>query len=348
LIAFAHAGVRHGQPLASILSGVIGVLIAGRDGSIIEANDYFLRMLGYTRDEFRRNGLLWNTLTPPEWSTADQHSVEAVRKSGVCPPYDKEYFRKDGSRVPVQLTVATPDDVTGEYLCLVTDISERKRAEVEMQRLAGRLLHAQDDEQRRLARELHDSTAQLTAALAINLTVLAGSTATLDPAQCELLAECESLAQRVTKELRTVSYLLHPPALDSLGLVRAIEDYARGFAARSGLAVQLELPENLGRLPDAIELSLFRVVQETLSNAHRHADCKNIVVRLARLEDRITIEVRDDGCGLPAVTTAGSAGVGIAGMRERLRLLGGRLEIEAAQPGTRVRAILPLSAGGRS
>jgi two-component system, NarL family, sensor kinase len=143
--------------------------------------------------------------------------------------------------------------------------------------------------------------------------------------------------------------LLHPPALEALGLTRAIHDYAEGFARRSGIQVELDVAELPVRLPPDTELALFRVLQESLGNLHRHSGSATAAIRLAQDAETVVIEVRDTGCGLGltglAAATSGSAcfGVGIAGMRERLRLLGGRLEIEAALPGVRVRATLPLS-----
>lgn len=229
------------------------------------------------------------------------------------------------------------------------DITERAWAEAEIVQLSGRLLRAQDEERRRLARELHDSTAQTFAALAMNLAVLGRSTPGLDAAGRALLAECDAQVRRGTAELRTLAYLLHPPALEALGLARAIHDYAEGFARRSGVRVELDVAEPPDRLPPETELALFRVLQESLGNIHRHSGSTSAVIRLAQDAETVVIEVRDMGRGLAAAelaaATSGSArfGVGIAGMRERLRLLGGRLEIEPALPGVRVRATLPLS-----
>jgi PAS domain S-box-containing protein len=229
------------------------------------------------------------------------------------------------------------------------DITERARTEAEVVHLSGRLLRAQDEERRRLARELHDSTAQTFAALAMNLAVLGRTAPGMDDASRALLAECETQVRRGTAELRTLAYLLHPPALEALGLTRAIHDYAEGFARRSGIQVELDVAELPVRLPPDTELALFRVLQESLGNLHRHSGSATAAIRLAQDAETVVIEVRDTGCGLGltglAAATSGSAcfGVGIAGMRERLRLLGGRLEIEAALPGVRVRATLPLS-----
>jgi len=329
-------------------SGEIGVMIARIDGRIIEANDCLLRMLGYTRDEFQSDGLRWDQLTPPEWSEADRAAIDAAIKFSLYPAYDKEYFGKDGSRIPVQFTVVAPDDVAGNFLCLVADIRERKRAESEMRMLSGRLLRAQDEAQRHLARELHDSTAQIVAAIGMNLTMLRSSKSALDARQSELVDRCEALADSAATELRTIAYLLHPPAIESLGLLGAIRDYARGFAQRSGLAVKLELPQSLPRLPEPIELSLFRVVQESLANAYRHSGGETVLIRMAQSATHIELEVCDDGCGPPPDIDVDAAkseypGVGVAGMRERVRLLGGSFEIRPARPGTCVYVTLPLN-----
>lgn len=341
--------VSEGRYRRLVNSGEIGVMISATDGHIVEANDCLLRMLGYTRDEFQSSGLRWDCMTPPEWIETDQGAVEAAARSAVYPAYDKEYYRKDGSRIPVQFTVVAPDEVAGNFLCLVADISERKRAESELRMLSGRLLRAQDEAQRRLARELHDSTAQIVAAIGMNLAMLRSSKSTLDAGQGELVGRCEALADSAAAELRTIAYLLHPPAIESLGLLGAIRDYARGFEQRSGLEVELDLPQSLERLSEPIELSLFRVVQESLANAYRHSGGKTVLIRMVRSNTHIELEICDDGRGPSDIDvgagTAEYAGVGIAGMRERVRLLGGSFEIKPAQPGTCVRTMLPLNAG---
>jgi len=344
--------VSEGRYRRLVNSGEIGVIIATVDGRIVEANDCLLRMLGYTRDEFQRNGLRWDAVTPPEWIETDQLAIKTAINSTVYPTYDKEYYHKDGSRISVQFTVVAPDEGAGDYLCLVADIRERKRVEGELRNLSGRLLRAQDEAQRRLARELHDSTAQIIAAIGMNLTILRSSGFSLEARQSELVTKCEALADSAAAELRTIAYLLHPPAIESLGLLGAIRDYARGFEKRSGLNVNLELPQGLKRLPEPLELSLFRVVQESLANAYRHSGGKTVLIRMTRSQTHIDLEICDDGCGPSdydfGVETSECAGVGIAGMRERVRLLGGSFEIEPAQPGTRVRTTLPLGGGAEA
>ena len=166
----------------------------------------------------------------------------------------------------------------------------------------------------------------------------------------QLLAGAVALAEQCTRELRTLSYLLHPPMLDELGLAGAIRDYADGFARRSGLRIDLELPPNLEGLHRETELAFFRVLQESLTNVRRHSDSRTASIRLARTATQLRLEVRDHGGGMkaagttsPGIPHGGAVGVGVPGMRERMRQLGGRLEIESDDHGTCVIAIAPVT-----
>jgi signal transduction histidine kinase len=189
---------------------------------------------------------------------------------------------------------------------------------------------------------LHDSTAQALAALSMNLSVLARETAPLpEERRRQVLADSAMLAEQVTSELRTTSYLLHPPLLDERGLPAALKWMVAGFSERSEIAVNLKIADEVERMPVEIETALFRVVQESLHNAHRHSGTKKVDIELAREGEGLVLEVRDYGCGLP--THSGEAiGVGISGMKERLLQLGGTLKIESMDPGTRVVARLPV------
>jgi signal transduction histidine kinase len=228
---------------------------------------------------------------------------------------------------------------------------ERARSEAALHQLTARLLELQDEERRRIARDLHDSTAQNLAALSMNLSILQRQAAQLEPDARALLAETRAFADRCAQELRTTAYLLHPPLLDELGLAGAVRDYADGFADRSGIRVDLELPPGLERLPREVETTLFRVMQESLTNIHRHSGSPTASIRFQRSKGEISMEVRDKGNGLAAPVEPGAAGglegvgVGIAGMRERLRQLGGRLEIHSGGGGTTVCATLPIPGG---
>lgn len=170
--------------------------------------------------------------------------------------------------------------------CILEDITERKEAEAVLRTLSGRLLRMEDEERRRLARELHDSTAQLLAALSMNLAVVNESAEVLMPRTQGALAESVTLADQCLREIRTVSYLLHPPDLDELGLQFALPRYVHGFGQRSGINVELKVSPDLGRLPQVVETAIFRVVQESLTNVHRHSASSTASIRLIRAPRR--------------------------------------------------------------
>lgn len=233
---------------------------------------------------------------------------------------------------------------------LESQINERKRAEKSLQELSARLLQMRDEEQRRIARELHDSTVQIMGALAINLEKIQQLVPAGDRAKVSaLLADGTELVERATAELRTISYLLHPPILDDLGLEGVLPWYAEGFSNRSGVKVNVELQSGLGRLPHELELTLFRIVQEGLTNIHRHSGSATAEIIVSRDAVRVTLRIVDHGKGMPAaalervVGTGAVIGVGIAGMRERVRQLGGELEIESNTTGTSLTATLPMT-----
>ncbi|HZF25224.1 MAG TPA: GAF domain-containing protein [Steroidobacteraceae bacterium] len=225
--------------------------------------------------------------------------------------------------------------------------AESARAAVDIRILAGKLMQLQDEERRRIGRELHDSTGQVLAALEMTLDRAVAAARALDPKVTRLLSECSQLARQCSQEIRTAAYLLHPPLLDELGLPTALRWLVDGFTARSSIPVQLELPTSSVRLEADLELSLFRVVQEALSNIQKHSGSKKARVRLVMEPERVSVEVRDFGRGLPALAVPAvtqSTGVGLAGMRERLRQLGGNLSIESDATGTSIIASVPLLA----
>jgi signal transduction histidine kinase len=213
--------------------------------------------------------------------------------------------------------------------------------------LSARILDLQDAERRRIARELHDSVGQYLVGLKINLEQILTTKANLSPTHEKLLTETINLTERSMTEVRTISHLLHPPLLDEVGLESATRWYADGFAQRSALKVSLQLDRISNRLPKEVELALFRVLQESLTNVHRHANAKSIEVVLTCSTGNIVLSVIDDGVGIsPEVLTRFSSGrasgVGLAGMRERLAELDGRLEVERHSRGTVVRATIPV------
>jgi PAS domain S-box-containing protein len=237
-------------------------------------------------------------------------------------------------------------ELAGAVAELRKEISERERTEQTLRELSVRLLQTQDKERRRIARELHDSTGQKLAALAMNLSLIGKSAETLDARARKALAESLELLGRSSRDIRTLSYLLHPPLLDERGLAAAVRWFADGFTQRSGVQVKLEVPTDFQRLPEEIELALFRIVQEGLTNIHRHSGSSTATIRLMVDQNHVQLEMRDAGKGLPKPPSDGYVaplGVGITGMRERVKQLGGQMKIESGSRGTTVSVTLPLT-----
>jgi PAS domain S-box-containing protein len=266
-------------------------------------------------------------------------------------PADERYriFRPDGSMrwirdraFPVRGAAGSIERVVG----VAEDITELDASMSQLHTLAGRLMHAQDDERRRIAQLLHETTAQDLAALKMHLGRLNRTSDRLSDSERSALAESMSLAEQSMTEIRTLSYLLHPPFLDEMGLLLALRWFAAGFADRSGIAVDLDLPESFERLPLNTETALFRIVQESLINIHRHAGSETARIRLRCDTETLVLEIEDRGQGIPdallkhIMSSEGSAGVGIAGMIERIEQLGGCLEIASSDQGTTVRVRL--------
>jgi signal transduction histidine kinase len=225
----------------------------------------------------------------------------------------------------------------------VVDISELKGAQEELRQLSAKLMNSQDEEKRKIARELHDSAGQYLAALSMTLEGVRDKAQGLPDSLRRKLDEAVEITKVCSSEIRTISHLLHPPLLDELGLGSAVRWYVEGFAHRSGIQVATEMPEELDRLRDDVELVLFRVLQESLTNVHRHSGSKTASVKLHTDSHRAWLEVQDQG-HREVSSEPFRPGVGITGMRERVRDLGGTLEITSDRSGTQVRAVIPLAA----
>ena len=234
---------------------------------------------------------------------------------------------------------------------LDTDITGRKQIENELRVLSGRLLSLRDEERRRLARDLHDSVGQLLAGAAMNLTMVERKLPFPDPGSLQCLKSLASLLEQSVKEVRTMSYLLHPPLLDEVGLPSALEWYISGFSERSQIKVELDLPQDLGRFRHDVELALFRIVQETLTNVHRHSESPTAKVTLSKSPSQVRLKVEDCGKGMDLPLNHADSeerpvlGVGISGMRERVRNLGGQMQIRSGSWGTVVEILLPIAEG---
>lgn len=241
--------------------------------------------------------------------------------------------------------------ISGLFLAAV--IVERADAEEALRKLSGRLLRLQDAERRRLARELHDSSGQHLVALQMNLSMLSRVPSHDDAERANLLTRCQEILERVVKEIRTLSHLLYPPLLDEAGLVSALRWYIDGLVERSGLEVELDISQNFERLPEELETTIFRIVQECLTNIHRHSGSLVARISLVRLPSQVLLRIRDEGRGIgvefPDDRTqfASDFGVGIRGISERVHELRGQLKIKRAVPGTLVEVIFPVPADKR-
>lgn len=306
------------------------------------------QMFGYSAGEVAGQHI--SIITPEERRNEPLEVLERLKRDEVVRPYETVRRRKDGRLVDVSVTVSAVKDPAGRITgvsAIAHDIGNRKQVETELRELSARLLNVQDEERRNMARELHDSVIQGLAAAVINLSLMK-DTVQLDPEAARTLEETLKITEESVREIRTFSYLLHPPLLDVNGLQSALRWYVEGYCKRSAVQVDLDLPDGRERLGNEIELSLFRVVQESLTNIHRHSGGSRASIRLRQTEKEVTLVVSDDGHGMDAETLekvrreGAVLGVGIAGMKQRLQQLGGRLDIASGSSGTAVTASVPV------
>jgi signal transduction histidine kinase len=235
---------------------------------------------------------------------------------------------------------------------------ELEIAQTDLRDLSAKLLQLQDEERRRIASELHDSAGQILAVLSLKLAELSLAADKFDGELASKAEEAQDLVQRLTREIRTTSYLLHPPLLDENGIATALRLYIEGLAARTQLKIELKIDEKFARLPREIELTMFRIVQEGLTNVLRHSQSKDVEIRIHRTDYKVALEVQDHGTGIPSARLAelndGGSGVGMRGMRYRVRQLNGEMDIFSGKTGTTISISLPVqnqkdsvSGGGR-
>jgi len=227
----------------------------------------------------------------------------------------------------------------------ITD--EPNSAEVALRNLSARLLQVQDEERRHIAREMHDSVGQLVAAISMNLGAVRRQSDKLDAEGGKAVAEIAVLVEEISTEIRTISHLLHPPLLDEAGLGSALRCYVDGFSERSKISVDVSISSDFGRLPQDMEIAIFRIVQECLTNIHRHSGSATATISIVPEDNRIVVSVQDQGKGIPLkrqqeLNSTDRMGVGFRGMRERVRQLGGGLKIQSDTNGTVIVATLPL------
>ena len=300
-------------------------------------------------------GLLgvWYWFVPPPNSFAIQEQSEVygmlvfVFLSACIIAVGESYRRGTARRLEVErdlrIAQAELEDRVQERT------AELNAANASLRELPGRLLKMQDEGRRRIARELHDGIGQYLASLKFQIHQIERLTKENSTPSKALLSETCGTVDHCISEVRTISHLLHPPLLDELGLVSAIRWYVEGFSKRSGVTVSMELPEGSSRFPASVELALFRVLQESLTNVHRHSGCSAVTVRLEANEKELNLRVKDNGRGIPEdrirrFREHGTGfGVGIVGMQERLREIGGQLKINSDASGTTLVATVPLN-----
>ena len=329
-----------------------GAATLSNDGTVLYSNRSFANIFDAQLERF---------IGSPIENYVSGEYIEALRSlisKAVKNPARGEIrlVDRDGRARTVRLTLTPSSQFGMDSLCAVatelTELVETNEAlrvtESSLRQLSGRLLQLQDEERRRIARDLHDTTGQKIAALSMSLDRVARLLDTRKPERQEALNEGREIVRMIGEEIRTLSYLLHPPLLDESGLGSAIRWYAEGFQKRSGIKLNVNIAADFGRLSTEVEMALFRVVQESLTNVHRYSGSPDAEISVFGTADTVKLEVVDHGKGIEAGTARvkvegiAALGVGIPGMRERLRQLGGQLEVDFGRDGTRVSASVPL------
>jgi PAS domain S-box-containing protein len=342
------------KQLAAIVESSDDAIVSKNLDGIIESwNGSAERLFGYAAEE--AIGQHITLIIPPDRRDEEAMILEQLRRGVRVDHFETVRMRKNGTLIDISLTISPVKDSTGRVVGaskVARDITENKRAEQARKEaeLSGQLLHVQDAERRRIGRELHDGVGQLLAAINMNVTRVAREKDKLSAIAARSVEENSSLTAQAIAETRTVSYLLHPPLLDEVGLQSALRWYIEGFVDRSKIKVTMEIAPDLGRLPENYELSLFRIAQECLANTHRHSGSFAAVVRISRTPEKIEMEIRDEGRGIdPGIQSrldsGASIGVGFRGMKERASLVGGTVTVRSSGKGTSVVVVLPIPEG---
>jgi PAS domain S-box-containing protein len=333
----------------------IMVWMAGTDKLCYYFNKGWLDFVGRTLEQESGNG--WAENVHPE--DFDRCLQVYVRNFEARRPFEMEYRMRHHTgqyRWILDRGVPryAPDGTFEGYVGGCLDIHDQKQA-AEKIRIADdmtRLMKAQDEERRRIARELHDSAGQTLAVLGMRLAQLIHRADVIAPELASERKEIQAMVQQLHREIRTTSYLLHPPLLDECGLASALKLYVEGLLERSPISITLDITDNVGRLPNNLELAIFRMVQECLTNIHRHSGSKTARIRISRERESVRIHVQDHGKGISPerlleIQSRGS-GVGIMGIRERIRQFHGEMKIESNGPGTSVIVSIPIPTDTRS
>ncbi len=317
-------------------SNLVGIVLGHTDGRVFRANRSFARMVGYEPEELTSSNFRWMDIVPPQWRRAVAAGIAEAGVNSDGRPWRMELRRKDGSLLPVLVSMSYLAAEGEETVGFVVDLTAIQDTGGARRRVWRELLQAEETERRRVARDLHDSTAQHLAAAS---TVAARLRQKAGGADAELWRDLEEQLRETATEIRTASYLLHPPLLDELGFVEAARVYVEGFARRSNVSVQVDIAADLPEPSAETGLAAFRVIQEALRNVERHAGSPTAQVRIRQEGAELVLKIEDRGRGIGNA----AEGLGLSGMRERVRLLGGSFQVESEDEGTRVTARLPLA-----
>jgi len=348
------------------------VIVTDVAGTVIYWNPAAEKLYGWAPEEVIGQNIMGITVASETADEAAQHMASLMAGNSWAGEFAVRC--KNGEFIPALVTLSPLFDSAGATVGIVglsQDLTARKQIEKQLQGaredlekrvearteelrraneslrdLSARLQQIRDQEARRLARELHDSVGQMLVAIGMNIATVQAQVEKLDAAGASAVAENGVLVQQISDEIRTISYLLHPPLLDEMGLASALRWYVEGFSARSKIKVELQVPAGLRRLPAEMETTIFRVVQECLTNIHRHSGSRTAAIRVQEQGSKIVVAAEDAGVGFPSeklfLGPEARSGIGFRGMSERLQHLGGKLEIRSSAAGTTVTATLPV------